>query len=31
MTLRSDDITMGNPNIVHGFGYSDATSILVNW
>ena len=33
MTLRSDEITMGNPNIVHGFSYcaySDATTILVN-
>ena len=34
MTQRSDEITMGNPNIVHGFShsaYSDATAILVNW
>ena len=34
MTWRSDQITMGNPNIVHGFShstYSDATTILVNW
>ena len=22
---------MGNPNFVHSFGYSDATTILVNW
>ena len=22
---------MGNPNIFHGFSYSDATTILVNW
>ena len=34
MTIRSDEITMGNPNFVHGFSYhveSDATTILVNW
>ena len=23
MTCRSDEITMGNPNIVHGFSYHD--------
>ena len=34
MTQRSDEITMENPNIVHGFSYSaysDATAISVNW
>ena len=34
MTIRSDEITMGNPNLVHGFSYcifSDATAISVNW
>ena len=34
MTLRSDETTMENPNIVHGFShsaYSDATAISVNW
>ena len=33
MTYRSDEITMGNPNIVHGFShsiYSDAANITVN-
>ena len=33
MTKRSDEITMGNPNILHGLshsGYSDATNIAVN-
>ena len=33
MTQRSDEITMGNPNNIHGFSYhiySDATTILVN-
>ena len=31
-TQRSDEITMENPNIVHGHGtYSDATTISVNW
>ena len=33
MTIQSDEITMGNPNFVHGFSYcifSDATTILVN-
>ena len=33
MTQRSDEITMVNPNIVHGFShnaYSDATTISVN-
>ena len=33
MTIGSDEITMGNPNLVHGFSYhicSDATTILVN-
>ena len=33
MTKRSDEITMGNPNILHGFShgiYSDATNIVVN-
>ena len=33
MTYRSDEISMGNPNIVHGFSYciySDATTISVN-
>ena len=33
MTKRSDEITIGNPNITHGFGYhiySDATTISVN-
>ena len=33
MTIRSDEITMGNPNFVHRFSYrthSDATAILVN-
>ena len=34
MTYRSDEITIRNPNIVHGFSYlifSDATNIAVNW
>ena len=34
MTQRSDEITMENPNIVHGFShsaYSNATAKLVNW
>ena len=34
MTIGSDEMTMGNPNFVHGFSYcvhSDATAILVNW
>ena len=33
MTQRSDEITMGNPNTLHGFSYhtySDATTVLVN-
>ena len=33
MTIRSDEITMGNPNFVHGFSYHvfrDATTVLVN-
>ena len=33
MTIRSDEIIMGNPNFVHGFSYhvfSDATAISVN-
>ena len=33
MTQRSDEITMENPSIVHGFSYrthSNATAILVN-
>ena len=33
MTTRSDEITMGNPNFVHGFSYhifSNATAISVN-
>ena len=33
MTSRSDKITMGDPNILHGFShsvYSDATDIAVN-
>ena len=33
MTQRSDEITMENPNIVHGFSHSVyiyATAILVN-
>ena len=33
MTQRSDEITMENPNIVHGFSHSayiNATTILVN-
>ena len=33
MTQRSDEITMENPNIVHGFShsaYSNATTISVN-
>ena len=33
MTQRSDEITMENPNIIHGFSYSahsNATTILVN-
>ena len=34
MPIRSDEITMGNSNIVHGFSYrihSDAAAMLVNW
>ena len=34
MTQRSDEITIGNPNISHGFSYNiynDATNIVVNW
>ena len=34
MTYRSDEITMGNPNIVHGFShsiYSNAANIVVDW
>ena len=34
MTWRSDEITMGNPNILHGFShktYRDCTNIAVNW
>ena len=34
MTKRSDEITIENPNIVHGFSYStysDATNIAANW
>ena len=33
MTIRSDEITMGNPNFVHGFSYhiySNATATSVN-
>ena len=33
MNIGSDKITMGNPNVVHGFSYyifSDATAIMVN-
>ena len=33
MTIESDEITMGNPNFVHGFSYhiySDPTAISVN-
>ena len=33
MTIESDEITMGNPNFVHGFSYhmfSNATAILGN-
>ena len=33
MTIRSDEITMGNPNFVHGFSYrvlSNTTAIWVN-
>ena len=33
MTQRSDEITIENPNIVHGFShsiYSDVTNIVVN-
>ena len=33
MSIRSDEITMGNPNFVHGFSYcifSDATAMSVN-
>ena len=34
MTIRSDEITMENPNFVHGFRYciyTNATTISVNW
>ena len=34
MTIKSDEITMGNPNFVDGFSYhvhNVATTILVNW
>ena len=34
MTIKSDEITMENPNFVHGFTYhafyNDATTISVN-
>ena len=34
MTERSDEITMGSPNIVQGFSYHiyrNATNIVANW
>ena len=34
MIQRSDEIPMGNPNILHSFShsaYSDATNMAVNW
>ena len=34
MTIRSDEIAMGNPNFVHDYSYrifSDAITISFNW
>ena len=31
MTIRSDEITMGNPNFVHGFSYHIIVMLLLYW